>query len=580
MVVDYSAFFDYVVEHHTNEARDTAERRALKRKVDAALGAFSGNSAARESVRGDGELRTLARALDAFDLERTVTQREFHKAFLGACLPSIYGRDFERFRSRILAENGLDNARTEVMVCTPRRFGKTTSVSMFCAAMLYSISDAWISVFSTGQRASNMLLEQTYKLLVQLPGAKARILKKNTEELFVADPTDPSKPPRRLFSYPSSVSGLKGVGAKVVVLEEASRLDENVFTEVVVPLFAVSGTAVLAISTPLDEDNFFTQMCRMQDPTTGGTMFTTLTIELACAECRAKGVVDVCPHRRSILPPWRSDASRNEKVKALMANKQDMYQREHLGISMSTNTTAFEASSVDTFAKATISMRPFYSSTRTAFLAVDTCGGGSNCMALVGGLHTPGGVLVIVSVDAVQASSDTAMEHELASHVERLRDRPYMRTAELVSIVEANYGGWVMSSRVCAILSRSPPSRHVTSDRSGAKRPGVMTSRDTKERSRIELSRRLREGRIAFADDLYSSRVGTKDELVAQIRRYRYDVKTPRDAHGTVKRALTGKLNGGGPSGNDDLAMALNMLAFFSMLYLDRPSDCGVTVYG
>jgi hypothetical protein len=199
-------------------------------------------------------------------------------------------------------------------------------------------------------------------------------------------------------------------------------------------------------------------------------------------------------------------------------------------------------------------------------------------MALVGGLYTPGGVLVICSCDAVQAASDSEMEAELLSHMDRLRDRPYLRNAEIVSIAEANFGGWVMSSRVCAILSQNPPTRHVTSDKSGAKRPGVMTSKDTKERSRIELSRRLREGRIAFADDLCTSRPGTKDELIAQVRRYKYDFKQPRDAHGTVKRALTGKLNGGGPNGNDDLVMALNMLAFFSMLYLDRPNDCGVTL--
>lgn len=33
-----------------------------------------------------------------------------------------------------------------------------------------------------------------------------------------------------------SVLGLKGVSAKIIVLEEASRLDQNVFFEVVVPL--------------------------------------------------------------------------------------------------------------------------------------------------------------------------------------------------------------------------------------------------------------------------------------------------------------------------------------------------------
>ena len=36
--------------------------------------------------------------------------------------------------------------------------------------------------------------------------------------------------------------GLKGVSAKVIILEEASRLDQAVFFEVVVPLLGVSNT--------------------------------------------------------------------------------------------------------------------------------------------------------------------------------------------------------------------------------------------------------------------------------------------------------------------------------------------------
>jgi hypothetical protein len=571
---DYSAYVRFVVDTHVEESRAGQNRCILKRKYESLT---STESNKRLVVQGDVELRALMKTLDMFEYERTLTQRQFHTSFIGASLQSIYGADFNRYRTRILSENGLDEARTEILVCTPRRFGKTTSVSMFCAAMLYCVTDAWISVFSTGQRASAMLLNQTYKFLCQLPGGRARVIKKNQEELFVRDP-NPDQPPRRLFSYPSSVNGLKGVGAKVVIIEEASRLDEEVFSEVVIPLLGVEGTAILAISTPLDEENFYTQMTRMKDPVTDGFLFKSLSIELMCPDCKAKGLIDVCPHRRSILPPWKADAARNEKVKALMANKQDMYQREHLGISVSTNITAFEPKGLDDFAKSCIKMHPFYTTTKRAFLAVDTCGGGTNCMALVGGVLTPGGVMVIVSCDTVQATSDTEMEQELLSHVEKMRSRVYMSQAEIVSIIEANYGGWVSSSRVAAILAQSPPMRHVTTDGKGFKRPGVWTTRDTKERSRIELSRRLREGRIGFADDLYTSRVGTKDELVDQLRRYKYDVKVPRDNHGMVKRVLTGKRNGGGAGANDDLAMAVNMLALFSMFYEDRPNEAGVTI--
>ena len=87
----------------------------------------------------------------------------------------------------------------------------------------------WISCFSTGQRASSSLLDTVAKFICTMPDGDSRIAKKNQEQLFLRGngPADV----RRMFSYPSSVSGLKGVGGKIIILEEASRLDEAVFTE-------------------------------------------------------------------------------------------------------------------------------------------------------------------------------------------------------------------------------------------------------------------------------------------------------------------------------------------------------------
>ncbi|KAK3234673.1 hypothetical protein CYMTET_55223 [Cymbomonas tetramitiformis] len=87
-------------------------------------------------------------------------------------------------------------------------------------------------------------------------------------------------------------SGLKGVGAKVIILEEASRLDEAVFTEVIVPLLNVRNTALLAISTPLDENNFYSTLLNMKDPITTGPMFNVLEIKLICDVCAKKGIKD------------------------------------------------------------------------------------------------------------------------------------------------------------------------------------------------------------------------------------------------------------------------------------------------
>lgn len=203
---DYTSFFRLVHETIAHESKAMQAKKTLKRKHEAILTGATDTTAEKDVLRGDKEIRLLTKTLDEMGYERTLTQKQFHKNFISASLHSIYGEDFYRFQTRILAEHDLEEARNEVLVCTPRRFGKTTSVSLFIAAMLWSVSEAWISVFSTGQRASSMLLDLTFKMIMKLPNAKSRIFKKNQEELFIRDP-DPTKPHRRLFSYPSSVGG-------------------------------------------------------------------------------------------------------------------------------------------------------------------------------------------------------------------------------------------------------------------------------------------------------------------------------------------------------------------------------------
>jgi len=121
------------------------------------------------------------------------------------------------------------------------------------------------------------------------------------QELFLHG--DSPNDDRKLFSYPSSVKGLKGVGGKVIVLEEASRLDQAVFQEVVVPLLGVRDTALIGISTPLDANNFYSELVESKKPD-GDPLFNVVTIRLLCDACEKAGKTE-CPHNTDI-PPWKS----------------------------------------------------------------------------------------------------------------------------------------------------------------------------------------------------------------------------------------------------------------------------------
>ncbi|KAK3243035.1 hypothetical protein CYMTET_47304 [Cymbomonas tetramitiformis] len=185
--------------------RPTAPARRLEGKLETFKRKRVNEDRTRE-IPGDVAIQKLHHHLDSFGMERTNSQKLFHRAFLGATLAHIYGtNDFERHRTRILAQNGMEDPSFEVLVVTPRRWGKTTSVAMFVAALLLSVPDMWVSVFSTGQRASSSLLEQVCKLVCHVPQGSARILRRNQEQVFVRG--DSPADIRRMYSYPSSVQG-------------------------------------------------------------------------------------------------------------------------------------------------------------------------------------------------------------------------------------------------------------------------------------------------------------------------------------------------------------------------------------
>ena len=153
---------------------------------------------------------------------RSNAQVDFHKAMIDATLPHIYGQDFSKYRERLMKERNITDLQSEVLICCPRRFGKTTSVSMFIAVTLYCCPDAWISCFSTGQRASTTLLDQAARFLMTLPGMKDRLLKKNQEQLFVRG--SENKQLRFLVTSRELSSDLAGFSGVVVesLVEEGS----------------------------------------------------------------------------------------------------------------------------------------------------------------------------------------------------------------------------------------------------------------------------------------------------------------------------------------------------------------------
>ena len=157
--------------------------------------------------------RDALSAMDRRGWNRSHHQRMFHDHFIRACARIFFKNDppgsFARAHQAILEINAWDNLSQEVLISTPRRFGKTISVSMFAAAMVYACPSIEISIYSTCKRISQKLLRNVqkffYLIYAELKTTPMREIRSNMEEVVLQGNEDVSDI-RIVNSYPSKVS--------------------------------------------------------------------------------------------------------------------------------------------------------------------------------------------------------------------------------------------------------------------------------------------------------------------------------------------------------------------------------------
>lgn len=135
------------------------EQFCKRRQVGGAISAFDRIDMCRKGLE----------ALDRQGWNRSYHQRQFHEQFIRACARIFYKTEppgvFQRDHQRLLQGNGWNNLSQEILISTPRRFGKTISVSLFAAAMLFSAPRVELSIYSTCKRISQKLLRNIKKFL-------------------------------------------------------------------------------------------------------------------------------------------------------------------------------------------------------------------------------------------------------------------------------------------------------------------------------------------------------------------------------------------------------------------------------
>lgn len=181
-ITPYSAF---IHKTYTEEKKRQDQRIKESLNVRPAWNHYANVTYERVESDGEARMNALFDTLDLLDkrgFERSDTQRDLHSHFIAANLKKIYGDDLYKNLDSIMKKFGISKIRSDVIVCTPRRWGKTYATALICAALIWSQPNLTICIYSTGKRASKAMLVLIWKMIVAIAGSAEPIKVYNLQE--------------------------------------------------------------------------------------------------------------------------------------------------------------------------------------------------------------------------------------------------------------------------------------------------------------------------------------------------------------------------------------------------------------
>ena len=183
-------------------------------------------------------------------------------------------------------------------------------------------------------------------------------------------------------------------------------------------LTEMDATALICISTPQDNLNFYSEMFTMKGPD-GKELFRSIQVGLACAACLAAGKGDSCTHNEDEIPPWKS-REKFDMIKSLYGDRKDLLLRESVGAITEDQSSLFPSHWVDYMFNNTSALPA--SAVRHIIVACDPNGGGDSHMAIVSCAFVRG-TLHIVGLDSHPVRGHDEIESLLMAHIKQLRSR-------------------------------------------------------------------------------------------------------------------------------------------------------------
>ena len=158
----------------------------------------------------------------------------------------------------------------------------------------------------------------------------------------------------------------------------------DLFKETIVPMLELTGTSLLAISTPSDEFNYYSKLVEQKDEH-GKPFFKTVRAGRICEECQRLPYEDMikCEH----VPDgahWKSSYKRR-RLNSLFAGDEARGLRELGGVIASDFTACFQKHDIEALFLNPV--RTTATMPRHVYISVDPNGGGMSKMGVVAGYN-------------------------------------------------------------------------------------------------------------------------------------------------------------------------------------------------
>ncbi len=337
----------------------------------------------------DGERRfkklkeTIDMIFQISGLRKEASTMMFIETFMNASAHLVYGEaDWETHKAKFFRKNRMTRLARMVCIVAPRRFGKTIAIAIFALAMVLTVPSLPIAIFSTNQRTAQWITKQCARWLSQFPRGNERTCTVSTNLIAVISEEAISEcrtaSERRnhpsisqIIPMPGTVDGSRGIGGKILIMEEASFVPPKVWELVCLPLLGVRGAVMLGISTPSGKaDNFYGGLIsRLGDGS--NPAFILKLIGLSCDFCRANNRAAQCTHESHWLPVWK-DEEGQKLLKQLLSD--NAFRQEAQGEQLKESIPCFKAWEVDAVWRK--ERRKITGENGIVFLSVDPSGGG------------------------------------------------------------------------------------------------------------------------------------------------------------------------------------------------------------